>query len=295
MWFRKKEEQYDLTEEERIPIEKAKEQTIIGIPVPDAKSFDKIMQFVIEYHRLKGRTASVIPTSAMIVSPGQWVMRRAVEIDDEHLIVELPEKTTLRYFTHVKPTLGAIDRSLFERNFFGKQKKGFWYNRCHLIIGHEPITRDFYTGRIADEEKKWQKLLEVGVLIKEDSELAKQHFMRNGEVKSPTGYFIHPEKVELDQHGKPREIYDISDIDAITSEVVIAEEKKLVDNAIAAAFEAYDQDPNRDLKIILLGVGIIITLITLGSFYYMNEIAGKGVATMLPIGRTLIQRLLFWR
>ena len=259
----------------KLNINETKERIITAIPVPDNKTFDKIMEFVVEYHKLHGRTASIIPTTAMIVTKGQWIMRRAVELDDEHLIVQLPknpdlpDKNVLRYFTHVPPSLGAIEKGLFLKNLRNKPKQGYWYLKSHLIIGHEPITRDFYTGRIADEPKKLQKLEEVGSLIKADSDLAKATWGQD--CSSPTGYFIHPDKVELDQFGKPRQVYDISDIDAITSEVAIAEEKKLVDNAIEAAFEAYEKDPNKQLMLVLLGGALLFFSITFTYMWFFSD------------------------
>ena len=83
-------DEYKTVEEEQLPTEEEKKiKYIYGIPTPDPKKFDKVMEFVLDYHKARGKTASIVPTSAIIVTPGQFVMRRAVEVDDEHLVVEL--------------------------------------------------------------------------------------------------------------------------------------------------------------------------------------------------------------
>lgn len=259
-----------------------------NIPLPNIEIVQRLMNFNFDLHRASGKTENIIPVFAMITSRGQAVLRKAVELDDEHVLVEVSEEEVVRYFTHVKPVLLAVDADLFG----GITTRGGWrYAKVHYFIGHEPISRDLYTGSIADSQKKINKLIELGILIYEDSEEAITTFGEGGKAKpSPTGYYIAPEFVENDEYGKPFEIYDVSDIDAITAEVKRAEDDKLVQIAIRAAYEEYEEPDTKSLMWVVLGAFVFGVVIIGAAFFTINEVV-KNTAFIINPLRNLLSKL----
>jgi hypothetical protein len=252
-----------------------KEFALVQVQLPNFDVMSKLMNFNLDLQKASGRTPEIVPVFAFISTRGYSVLRRAVEIDDEHILVEVEENETVKYFTHVKPSFLAIEAS-----FFGKiNAKGWKYAKIHWIRGHEPVSRDLFTGAIADHNKKINKLVELGILLPQDHKTVIETWGtqdNNGNVikpKSPTGYFISPIFADVDDYGQPLEEYDVSDIDAITSEVLRAEEDQLVKLAIRAAYEEYEEPDTKSLLWVMLGAAIFGIIIVMGSLWTIQEMA----------------------
>lgn len=150
------------------------------------------------------------------------------------------ETVTKQYFQHVNPI------RLYKED--GSEKI------MHFAYEDEPFTRDWFTMRPIDDEKKWNKLLEIGCVVMDtDLENLVRYFSvidinrtdpkdknkplvlygekeirRDLYKQSPTGFLFKPEWAGYDMYGQPRKIYDISDIDAIKEEIFKVMETELV-------------------------------------------------------------------
>ncbi len=193
---------------------------------------------------------------------GQARIKKCERINSE--VIEVKEGGSIRqYFTHVKPILLTLDKDVMGRGGRAKQL------RLHFVLEDEPMTRDLYTGEIADQNKKYEKLKEIGVLIdhsdrdemkaafaivsEEDLTEAEEAFDWEALLNvSPTGYYVHPEWAGTDPFGVPRVIYDVSDIDAIREEVARLLESDLIQAYIAAAMKEVNAKHNKEMMWIVL-------------------------------------------
>lgn len=116
----------------------------------------------------------------------------------------------------------------------------------HFAYEDEPFTRDWFTMRPVDDQKKWNKLLEIGCVVRDNDlqnlirffsiidEQSQEVLFGEKEIreqlfnKSPTGYFFKPEWAGFDMYGMPRKVYDISDLDAIKEEMYKVSETELI-------------------------------------------------------------------
>jgi hypothetical protein len=230
----------------------------------------------IEYRKQKS-----IDEYITLVKKGRIRKMKAHRINSE--IIEVRDKINdkdivKQYFTHVPP-VHEYDNTI-RRN---REKI------MHFAYEDEPMTRDWHTMLIADHDKKWAKLIEIGCVIRDNDMLNLQKYFQvmdeeTGEQiyteqdirdnifqKSPTGYVFVPEWAGYDVFGKPRLVYDVSDIDAIKEEIY----KVLEDDVIKEYSEAVIVDPyakkNKELTIIVLIFAVLLILSDGMILYFLTK------------------------
>lgn len=292
---RKKKEQQQKPEENKDKKEENKEET------PEEKPLPTKVDFIRKKHRL-------IPTRALMESDEEITKEFSI-VDDveynrmgekkarnEYLklvkvgrarmvkvhrvnseIVEIREekgddiKVVKQYFTHVPP-IRDYDQD-------GNEKL------VHFAYEDEPFTRDWFTMRPIDDQKKWNKLLEIGCVVRHDdldnliryfSIISEQPDPETGKhkvfygvkeiqeemyLKSPTGFFFKPEWAGFDMYGKPRQVYDISDIDAIKEEMYKVNETELIKGYSEAVMADPYAKSNRATEFIVIVMSLAIILV----------------------------------
>jgi len=238
--------------------------------------------------KIKGRKKDLVTTAVLLVNDGQASLTPCVVKDSEFITVGDEKKGTYKeIFYHVNPTLLVIDRSLFP-GLIGKQK-GYYYIVTFFAKQYEPITRNLNTGAplgaIANQPKKINKLLERGVLIQ---------YKKNPWDEHPTSEWTRTFKNTIPPNGKnyrvsPEytdfEIYDVSDIDAINAEVKHAQDTKQDQHLMTAMNEEMEIDPNKDLKMVLLGALIGFISYNIILFLFISDII-KAIAPKVLVNET---------
>jgi len=212
-----------------------------------------------------------------LVKKGRIRKVRVERITSE--IIQIKEKindqeVTKQWFAHVPPV------HEYDSTIKTNREK-----IMHFAYEDEPFTRDWFSMIVADHYKKWEKLLEIGCVVRDTDldALLKIFIIRDPDTneelygideikkhlykKSPTGFIFVPEWAGYDVFGKPRIVYDISDIDAIKEEIY----KVLEDEVIKKYSEAVIVDPYKNkakqLEFIII-VFIIYSLLSTGMILY---------------------------
>ena len=222
-----------------------------------------------------------------LVKKGRTRKTKVIRVNSE--IIEVQEKidgkeVNKQYFTHVPPVHEYDDTIRTNREKI-----------MHFAYEDEPMTRDWWSMIIADHSKKYEKLLEIGCIIRDNNlEELKRYFLtyndeydgsENSEEwifseenikeklwnKSPTGYIFIPDWAGYDVFGKPRLVYDVSDIDAIKEEIY----KVLEDNVIKEYSEAVIVDPyakkNKELAFMVIVFAIVLILSDGMLLYFLTK------------------------
>lgn len=173
-----------------------------------------------------------------------------------------------QYFTMVSPIL--------QYDTTGKKTK---VRIMHFAYEDEPFTRNWWGMDIADHDKKWEKLLQLGVAIRDDDldALLKYFVMADEEGtpifdevdvinimyrKSRTGYYIVPEWAGYDVVGAPRIKYNTEDITYMKEEIYHALSSDIHKDYTTAMLEDPFAKQNKMLQnIILIMLGAMVLLL----------------------------------
>lgn len=231
--------------------------------------------FPIEPTFTKTKKKKRVKTAVLLVNEGQGIIEPCKIIDSEFFSVGSEKNDDYKeYFYHVQPTLLAIDKSLITAGRRNKDLKGFQYLVLFFAKEYEPITRRLTSGKtlgsIADQQKKKNKLIELGVAVPYPSNEYTEIF---GEKARPPlesySFRIHPD------YAREFEIYDVSDIDMIKAEVKNAMDHRMANYLVEAMAEEFEKDPNAFLGKVLWWTGIFVLGMITGFLYVINEMSGK--------------------
>lgn len=231
------EEEIEEEPEPIIPFERMKHRllqtTNLSVSKPEVSENTAIVD--LGEHKYLGRKYSREEFITLVkVGRAREVLAKRVNSEILEVSEDSGEETiTKQYFQHVNPI------RLYRED--GSEKI------MHFAYEDEPFTRDWFTMRPIDDNKKWNKLLEIGCVVRDDDLqnlvrffsvvdpnhpqdilYGEKEIKRDLYKQSPTGYLFKPEWAGYDMYGQPRKVYDISDIDAIKEEIFKVMETELV-------------------------------------------------------------------